>query len=240
MYRAYAVRVAGATLLFNEGGAFDKSFAFGTAGFNIYASHLYHDTSGHFQANFFPDYFIKQGLINSSFGPSLPHFPFYEDVTPIHATIKNFMQTFISVYYTCDEDIASDPELQAWVVEANGPAAIYDFPPILNSRETLVDILTQVAYLAGIMHHALNTNALAHSWTLPLHPTSHYAPLPTEKVVKDIMPFLPDLNQSIAQIVVETEFRYPSTPFLPLLLPLPSPHLISTLPLPLPFPLFSF
>jgi hypothetical protein len=120
------------------------------------------------------------------------------------------MRTYVEEYYPSDDIIANDPELQAWFLEANGPAEVYDFPPSpLTQRETLIALLTHVAYLAGIEHHALNTNSLAASWALPLHPTSHWAPLPRAKGIDSVVPYLPNLNRSISQIVVETQFSRP-------------------------------
>ena len=211
MYRAYAIRVVGATSLFNPGGDFDRNFALGSAGFNTWGSQLYHESGGYFQSNYFDRIFVERGLIHSGFGPDLPHFPFYEDVAPIHAVIREFMRSFVATYYENDDSLANDPEVNAWVLEANGPAQVYDFPSApLMQRESLVDILTQMAYLAGVMHHALNSGVLSSSWTLPLHPTAHWQPLPTSKGIVSVMPYLPNLNQSISQIVVETEFNRPN------------------------------
>ena len=107
-------------------------------------------------------------------------FSVYDDVAPIWAAIKEFMTTYVGEYYASDEVLANDPEIKAWVVEANGPAEAYDFPSELTKREDLIALLTHVAYLAGIEHHALNTNSPAASWPLPLHPSAHWQPLPTE------------------------------------------------------------
>lgn len=207
MYRAYAVRSQGSTGLFKPGGNFDRSFAYGNEGFDIYSTYLYHNASaGRFQANYFNTFFVESGLVNSTFGPELPQFPFYEDVAAIHAVVEQFTASYVAAYYATDDDVANDPELQAWLREANGPAEVYDFPRSLTTRQGLVDILTQVSYLAGIVHHSINTGALAASWTLPLHPSAHWAPLPTSKGIDSVIQFLPNLTQSLSQIVVETQF----------------------------------
>ena len=211
MFRAYAIRTAGARALFNVGGRFDQSFALGSPGFSIYSSMLYHTEAGHVQSNYFDRFFVSRGLVNCTYGPELPHFPFYEDVAPLVAVLTEFMTTYVTQYYPSDEVLAADDEIQAWALEASGPARIYDFPAApITSRGTLIKLLAHVAYLAGIEHHAINTNSLAASRPLPLHPTSHWAPLPTEKGVQSVLPYLPNLNQSIAQMIVENQFSRPN------------------------------
>ena len=64
------------------------------------------------------------------------------------------------------------------------------------------------------MHHALNTNSLAQYWVLPMHPTSHWAPLPTQKGIDSVMPYLPNLNQSIAQQGLQNMFSRPNLSYL--------------------------
>ena len=125
--------------------------------------------------------------------------------------MRAFMDTYIQSYYPTDDLFSQDTELQAWIVEANGPAQALDFPPApLTSRTTLVDILTQMAYLAGVLHHALNSGSYASSWYLPLHPVAHYQPLPTSKGIKSVVPFLPNTTQAINEIVLLLSFNRPN------------------------------
>ncbi len=211
MYRAYAVRPAGAQILFNPGGAFDQSFAITGADALAWNSQLYLNISGHFQANYFDRWFVDRGLINCSYGPELSHFPYYEDAQPIVASMRTFVETYIQSYYPSDDVILQDSELQAWMVESNGPAQVLDFPSApITTRTTLVDIITQMAYLAGLLHHALNSGAYASSWHLPLHPVAHYQPLPTSKGVASVLPFLPNVTQAIQQIGLFISFNRPS------------------------------
>lgn len=210
MYRGYAIRTAGAMTLFAPGGEFDQSFALGVEGFYTYSAWLYHTDAGRVQSNYVDRFFVERGLVNCTFGPELPIFPFMEDVVPIMDVLRSFLETYVTSYYGSDQTVAADKELQAWVEEA-GPAGIYEFPASpITQRETITELLLHIAYLAGIEHHALNTNSLAASWTLPLHPASHWAPLPTEKGIDSVMPYLPNLNQSIAQIGIENTFSRPN------------------------------
>ena len=211
MYRAYAVRLAGTQRLFNPGGLFDQSFAIAAADALAWNSELYRSISGHFQANYFDRWFVDRGLVNCSYGPELSYFPFYEDARPIVDSMRTFVETYVQSYYPSDDVISQDTELQAWMVETNKPAQVLDFPSApLTSRTTLVGILTQVAYLTGVLHHALNSGAYASSWHLPLHPVAHYQPLPKSKGIESVLPFLPNTTQAIQQIGLSIVFNRPS------------------------------
>ena len=78
MYRAYAIRPAGTTALFNDGGPYDQNFAVNSSTILAWDSQLYRNVSGHFQANYMDRWFVDRGLLNCSYGPALTHFPFYE------------------------------------------------------------------------------------------------------------------------------------------------------------------
>lgn len=89
----------------------------------------------------------SRGLINSTLGPELKRFPFYEDGSTIFASLRKFMESFVSSYYENDAAVASDVEIQAWVREANGPAKARDFPS-LNNKKDLIDALNHMVSLS--------------------------------------------------------------------------------------------
>ncbi|KAI2602753.1 Lipoxygenase [Hypoxylon sp. NC1633] len=211
MHQAYAIRPVGETVLFNEGGYFDDTFALNNHAVRQFATEFYPIGVGAFAPNYFEEELRRRGLIESSFGPDLPHFPFYEDGLRVLPVIRRFVQTFVDVYYESDLAITYDWELQAWIAEANGPAKVIDFPAAPLTRvETLVDILTHMAWLAGVSHHVLNAGSpVATSGVLPLHPAALYAPPPAQKGVKSLLPYLPDEQASVKQIALLARFNRP-------------------------------
>lgn len=106
------------------------------------------------------------------------------------------MTTFVDSYYTSPLDFEQDTELQVWISEAV-PAEIRDFPTSID-RTTLIDILTRVTFFGSAAHQTVNTNDVSEaSATLPFHPVSLYQPLPTEKGVTDLIPYLPGASAAI-------------------------------------------
>lgn len=210
MYRAYAVRPIGAKYLVNPGGNFDQNFALGSSAVATFVHEVYHASAGSFVGNYRETWFQARGLVNCTYGPPLSHFPYYEDTTPIPASIRKFVTEYVNAFYISDDLVAKDTELQAWVAEANGPALVREFPAAIKDKAGLVDVLTQIAYLAGVLHHTLNSGSLAASWFLPLHSAAQYAPIPDTKGVTDLMPFLPNLELSLRQIALFNGFNRPN------------------------------
>ena len=211
MYQAFAIRPVGETVLFNPGGFFDQNFAITSKGVREFATQFYPTVAGPFQSNYFETDLQRRGLIHSTYGPKLSSFPFYEDGKRIISVIRQYVESYVHTYYGQDMDFALDDELQAWIEEANGPAMTIDFPAApLRSADTLVDIITHIAWLCGVSHHVLNSGGpVATSGVLPLHPAALYAPLPLEKGVKDILPFLPNERKAIEQIALLARFNRP-------------------------------
>ncbi|KAK4890952.1 hypothetical protein LTR27_010401 [Elasticomyces elasticus] len=101
----------------------------------------YENGNGRFQANYFKTDLRSRGLVDG-YGPALKHFPFYEDASRLHDAVSTFMQSFVDSYYSSDDEVMADKELQAWAKEANGDAGVHDFPEEFSSKQTLVDALT--------------------------------------------------------------------------------------------------
>jgi hypothetical protein len=174
---------------------------------------LYLTGAGNFTSNYFSSDLSRRGLARNPKGrfggPDFKHSPFREDAGVIHAAQKSFMECFVSSYYSCDEEVERDGELQNWLAEANGPAKVLDFPSSIKSRATLVQILTHLSHLVTVVHHTLNTNdPVQASSSLPFHPAALYAPLPITKGATDqeLLAFLPPPQAAVGQIALLAAF----------------------------------
>lgn len=214
MYQSYAVRVVGNLTLFNRGGFFDQTAAVDSNAVLEFIGQFYPTVAGRFRGNYFRDSLVDRGFLDCPYGPKLKHFPFFEDAEPIVASLRRFTSTFVNSYYTRSSYLTGDRELQAWISEANTEAKVIDFPPApLTHASTLIDILTQMAYLTGVNHHLLNSNAPSYiTGLLPFHPSAFFKPLPTEKGVQDITPYLADLEHAMSQVTLQLRFQRPQLP----------------------------
>ena len=211
MYQAYAIRPIGAKILFNPGGLFEQNFALDHAAVEQFVATFYPTEAGPVQANYFHRNLANRGMIDCNYGPKLAHFPWAEDADAIVNALREFTTSFLNYYYYNDHLVWQDEELQAWVSEARNAAKVIDFPapPVLR-RETIIDILTHLAYLTGVNHHTLNSGALAaNSGVLPFHPAALYSPVPETKGVKSVLPYLPNTNASVNQATLFAGFVRP-------------------------------
>jgi hypothetical protein len=212
MYQAYAVRPIGEEVLFNEGGFYDSSFALPNFAGKKYATEAYWDHAGHFRATDFYREFADRGLVDCDYGPPLTPFPFFETVAPMVEAIKEFTRIFVASYYADEKLLGEDHELQEWIIEANEAAQVIDFfPAPLLKREDLVSILSHMAFLSGIAHHALNGATVGEaSGILPLHPSSFNRPLPeTKGSIDSLLPFLHNETEALKQASLLVRFNRP-------------------------------
>ncbi|KAM7202640.1 Lipoxygenase [Naviculisporaceae sp. PSN 640] len=207
----FSIQILAKVVLFLPFGAVDQIFPFSGRAAETYSNKQYKDGAGSFRSNYFLANLRKRGLIDSPLGPELKSFPFYEDAGAIHAAIKGFITSFVKSYYHSDADILDDEELQYWVEEATGPAKVLDFPDKIETVDSLIGVLTQIAHLVSSAHHTVNTNELLRiSSTLPFCPPALYKPLPVSKS-NDTNPvdYLPPLDKAFEQIVVGSLFARP-------------------------------
>jgi hypothetical protein len=212
LYGAFGIRALALTILFRPGGSVDQYFGYTGSAAAQFSNDTYNNGyAGAVQSNYFRRNLQKRGLIDAS--PALPSFPFYDDASAIHSAIRTFMGEFVASYYADEAAIRADHELQAWLVEANGPAQSIDFPTsdTLHTPSDLADLLTHMAHLVSSAHHSVNLNQLiTGSAVLPFHPTAQYQPIPTAKGIPDVVPYLPPLDKCIGFLSVSANFARPS------------------------------
>jgi len=211
MYQAYSVRPIGDEFLFNDGGFFDSSFAPSNFAGRSLSSELYASRAGFFRSNQFGTDILIRGLVNCTYGPQLKTMPFYDTVNPMVTAIRKFTTSYVHAYYPSNALLLKDHELQAWIVEANTKAHVLDFPQSLDSRSTLISILSHIAFITGIGHHVLNGATPGESsGVLPLHPSAFNQPLPiTKGSIKDLMPYLHNDTEALKQASLLVRFNRP-------------------------------
>ncbi|KAK3681194.1 hypothetical protein LTR37_020943 [Vermiconidia calcicola] len=210
MFEVFAIQPLAQVVLFTPGAVVDQIFPYTGLAAQDYTTNLYKNKgAGRFKSNYFQAELQSRGLIDSNFGPSLKHFPFYEDASVIFSAQKAFMRTFVESYYPSSAAVKADEELQAWVDEAQGPAEAIDFPSISTSSD-LLDVLTHFAHLASTAHHTVNTNELLDiSSNLPFHPPAQHKELPTTKNVSNVAQYLPPFDKVLTQMSTGALFARP-------------------------------
>ncbi|GKT71533.1 arachidonate 5-lipoxygenase [Colletotrichum tofieldiae] len=205
---SFAYRVGASNSLVNPGGDIEKNFPWNGTEAVSYSQQVWLSEGESWRENYLYTKLARRGLVNCTYGPPLRSFPYYKDASVIMNAIRNFLIDFVDAYYENDDAIAKDTELLGWFNEAANEASIVDFPSSISTRNELVDVLAHLAYIISILHGSLNSNSLVqYSGVLPMHPLSLYHPLPVEKGIPSLLPFLPDMNASLQQISLLANFN---------------------------------
>ncbi|XP_068123004.1 hydroperoxide isomerase ALOXE3-like [Hyperolius riggenbachi] len=144
-----------------------------------------------------PDDIQNRGL------ETVPNYLYREDGMKIWAAIEGFVSSVVNHYYTSDEMVCGDPELQAWVAEifTNGfqENESSGIPSSLETKDSLIKYLTMVIFRCSAQHSAVGSSQFDfYSW-IPNGPTTMKNPPPTAKGVttmETILATLPDVNTS--------------------------------------------
>ncbi|MFT5717093.1 MAG: arachidonate 15-lipoxygenase [Oleiphilaceae bacterium] len=100
---------------------------------------------------------------------TLPSFPFREDTVLLWEAIQAYVSAYLNLYYSSDTDVIEDDELQAWIHEMTCPlyagfkgmdglksTGDKDKPYAIDSLKYLIQVVSQIIYIAGPQHASVN------------------------------------------------------------------------------------
>ncbi|XP_049592211.1 polyunsaturated fatty acid 5-lipoxygenase-like [Syngnathus scovelli] len=153
-----------------------------------------------FRSLCFPDMIKARGMDSK---PEVPNYFYRDDGHKVWEAIKSFVSDVVSIYYSSDEKVQGDDEIQAFVKDVcdNGMKDFQHsgFPGSLESREELIEYLTIIVFTASAQHAAVNFGQYDwYSW-IPNAPSTMRQPPPDRKGLASmslIMDSLPDRGRS--------------------------------------------
>ncbi|MQL20623.1 hypothetical protein EI008_27015, partial [Escherichia coli] len=87
-------------------------------------------------------------------------YPYAVDGLEIWDAIKTWVRDYVSLYYTTDDAVKKDAELQAWWKDCveKGHADLKDKPwwPKLHTLEELIQSCSIIIWIASALHAAVN------------------------------------------------------------------------------------
>lgn len=105
----------------------------------------------------------------------IPDYPYAVDGLEIWSAIKSWVTEYCSFYYSTDEKVKGDAELQNWWTELRevGHGDLKEKPwwPKMETRDELIDSCTIIIWVASALHAAVNFGQYAYAGYLPNRPT---------------------------------------------------------------------
>lgn len=149
----------------------------------------------------------------------LPNYYYRDDGIAVAEAIRAWAQDVVDLYYGSDQDVLSDPEVQAWIAELADPQRgnLRGLPDggRLRGKEDLVDLLSLTILKASAEHSAANNGQYDYFGYVPNVPGLMRKPPPkTKKELSEqwLVDALPDFHQSATQIAMVHLLSEPSPP----------------------------
>ena len=159
-----------------------------------------------FTENMVPNQLRRRGVDDPDL---LPFYPYRDDALLIRGAIRNWVTSYLRIYYASDRDVVGDYELQNWVEELSSPQGgrlkgVGDggVGGRILTLDYLVECVTEVIYTASA-HHALANFPLAdYEIYSPGWPGALYRAAPTSAAPAtrdDWLSYLAPLNIALLQ-----------------------------------------
>ncbi len=140
-----------------------------------------------------------RGLLDPA--QSIKDYPFRDDALLVWDAIEQFVNGYVSHYYSSDDAVAGDGELQGWRHELDGllPGGF----AAIGQRSQLVQVITQIIFQSSAQHAAINFPQYQFIGWIPNMPGAAWAnplPAPRGSGERDLVKILPPLEPAVDQI----------------------------------------
>ncbi|XP_035522311.1 polyunsaturated fatty acid lipoxygenase ALOX15B [Morone saxatilis] len=144
-----------------------------------------------------------------------------QDALRVWDVLHRFVCSWVDLYYSRDDEVQQDSELQLWITDINTHGFTHDsgFPQSFQTKSQVSKFVTMIVFSCSALHAAVNFSQLDFALWMPNCPASMSRPPPQVKgavTEDDIMSFLPDVNSSCRVLTVLTLLSQPATNFVPL------------------------
>lgn len=141
----------------------------------------------------------------------LPDYYYRDDALALYDVLGTYVSDLLGLYYRSDDDVQTDPELQAWAAEiVDDDAGRMRGTPIstqgrFDNRADLIHFVHQVLYTVSVEHAAVNNGQWDQFGYVPNTPGAMYMPAPDTKREWDearLTYAMPNLKQATEQMAL--------------------------------------
>lgn len=152
----------------------------------------------------FPTEVKNRGLDDTNL---LPHFPYRDDGILLWQAISRFVRDYVNLYYKEEVDVQQDRELQAWAdeVACASKGRVKNMPSQIENRTQLIELLTNLIFICGPQHGAVNFSQYDYMAFVPNMPAAAYCPVPGQNELlteQQLLDFLPPEEAAREQVVL--------------------------------------
>ncbi len=154
----------------------------------------------------FPKTLTSQGVADSA---QLPDYPYRDDGRLIWDAIHTWVGAYLRLYYTSDQQVLNDQDLQNWakelVSDQGGRLKNFgeDASGAIKTLDYLIDAVTSVIFTGSAQHAAVNFPQSELMSYAPAFPLALFSPAPTSSEEQgNFMSMLPSLDRAQTQIEV--------------------------------------
>jgi arachidonate 15-lipoxygenase len=157
-----------------------------------------------FNSAFLPKTFAARGVADAE---HFPDYPYRDDSILYWQAIRNWTKAYIDLYYSDDQSVLDDVELQNWYREMaskeGGRIAGLGIDNAIPTVEYLADALTMVIFTCSVQHAAVNFPQYQLMSYVPNMPLAMYKPAPTSRegaTEQDYLDSLPPMDMAELQM----------------------------------------
>lgn len=143
----------------------------------------------------------------------LPHYPYRDDALLVWGAIEEYVDEYLDLYYSNDESVRTDSELQAWaqIISAKADdthkgAGVLGFPA-LTMKEQLTFALTHIIFVCSAQHSAVNFGQSDYLAYAPNSPFAIWSE-PTNPNILELLPPMGPAEGQLETLAQLTAFRY--------------------------------
>ncbi|XP_029303447.1 hydroperoxide isomerase ALOXE3 isoform X2 [Cottoperca gobio] len=110
----------------------------------------------------------------------LPQNYYAQDAWRVWDALHRFVVSWVDLYYSADEEVLQDSELQLWIRDINthGFNLSSGFPASLRTKAEVSKFVTMIIFSCSALHAAVNFSQVDFALWLPNCPTSMFRPPP--------------------------------------------------------------
>ena len=153
-----------------------------------------------------PKLFAARGVDDPAL---LPEYPYRDDALAYWGAIRDWVASYLRIYYRTDAEMRADAELGEWIRDlgAHDGGRVPGIDRSITEFSYLVDTVALILYTSSVQHAAVNFPQADLMSYCPNMPLALYAPAPTRKeglTEQDYFDMLPPKSAAITQQAIMT------------------------------------